>query len=138
MATPDQLKTRLRRYFEEIVHKGNLAAIPDFVAADIVFTGPYTAHAIHGITGFTELIAMFHSAFADLQITEDAMLAEGDTVAIRWTTTGVHKGEFMGTGPSGEPFQFTGVGFYRFADEKIVEVWSENHSLEILRERSQG
>ncbi len=111
MATPDQLKTQLRRYFEEIVHKGNLAAIPDFVAADIVFTGPYTAHAIHGLTGFSELIATFHSAFADLQITEDAMLAEGDTVAIRWTTTGVHKGSLWGPDPRVSRFSLRAWAF---------------------------
>ena len=136
MATPQQLKTSLRQYFEEVVHKGNLEAIPDFMASDVVFRGPYTAQPVHGIKGFTELIAMFHSAFADLQITEEAMIVEGDTVATRWTASGVHQGEFMGTGPSGQPFAFTGVGFYRFAGDKIVEVWSENHSIEILKERS--
>ena len=50
------------------------------MASDVVFRGPYTAQPIHGIKGFTELIAMFHSAFADLKITEEAMVAEGDTV----------------------------------------------------------
>ncbi len=64
------------------------------------------------------------------------MVAEGDAVATRWTASGVHQGEFMGTGPSGQPFEFTGVGFYRLAEDKIVEVWSENHSMEILKERS--
>ena len=40
----------------------------------------------------------------------------------------------MGTGPSGEPFRFTGTAFYRIADGKIVEAWAANNSLERLRE----
>ena len=134
MTPAEQKKTHVRRYFAEIVGKGNLDAIPDFVAPDIVFWGPYTSEPIHGIKGFTELIAMLQAAFDDFQITEEEMVVEGDTVATRWIASGVHRGEFMGTGPSGEPFRFTGTGFYRIVDGKIVEAWSLNNSVEVIRQ----
>ena len=134
MTTAEQHKAHIRRYFAEIVSKGNLEAIPDFVAPHIVFRGPYTPEPVRGIEAFKELIAMLHAALSDLQITEEDMVVEGDTVATRWTASGTHKGEFMGTGPSGKQFQFTGTAFYRIADGKIVEGWAVNNSLEILRE----
>ena len=134
MTTADQHKAHIRRYFQEIIRKGNLEAIPDFVAPDIVFWGPYMAQPIHGLQGFKELIAMLQAAFADLQITEEDMVVEEDTVATRWTVSGIHKGEFMGTGPSGEPFQFTGTAFYRIRNGKIIEIWSVNNSVETVRE----
>ena len=134
MPTAEQYKAHIRRYFQEVVTKGNLEAIPDFVGPNIVFRGPYTPDPIQGIAAFTELIAMLHAAFSDLQITEEEMVVEGDTVATRWTLSGTHKGEFMGTGPSGEPFRFTGTAFYQIADGKIVETWTTNNSLETLRE----
>jgi steroid delta-isomerase-like uncharacterized protein len=134
MMTAEQKKAHIRHYFEEIVSKGNLEAIPDFVAPHIVFRGPYTPEPIQGIEGFKELIAMLHAAFSDFQITEEDMVVEGDTVATRWTASGTHRGEFMGTGPSGKPFRFTGTAFYRIADGKIVEAWSVNNSLEVVRE----
>ena len=134
MTPAEHHKAHLRRYFQEIVSKGNLEAIPDFVAPHLVFWGPYTSAPIQGIAGFKELIAMLHAAFSDLQITEEDMVVEGDTVATRWTVSGTHKGEFMGTGPSGKPFRFAGTAFYRIADGKIVEAWSVNNSLEIVRE----
>ena len=134
MPTAEQYKAHIRRYFQEVVTKGNLEAIPDFVGPNIVFRGPYTPDPIQGIAAFTELIAMLHAAFSDLQITEEEMVVEGDTVATRWTLSGTHKGEFMGTGPSGEPFHFTGTAFYQIADGKIVETWTTNNSLETLRE----
>src|SRR5262245_2930081 len=134
MPIAEQHKAHIRRYFAEIVSKGNLGAIPDFVAPNIIFWGPYTPEPIQGIAGFKELIAMLHAAFSDLQITEEDMVVEGDTVATRWIASGTHKGEFMGTGPSGKPFRFTGTAFYRIAEGKIVEAWSVNNSLEIVRE----
>ncbi|MEW6300903.1 MAG: ester cyclase [Thermodesulfobacteriota bacterium] len=134
MATAEQHKALVRRYFEEIVRKGNLEAIPDLVAPNIVFRGPYTPQPVQGIDAFKELIAMLHAAFADFHIIEEDMIVEGDTVASRWTASGTHKGEFMGTGPSGKPFRFTGTAFYRIANGKIVEAWSVNNSLEIVRE----
>ncbi len=134
MTTAEQYKAHIRRYFAEIVSKGNLEAIPNFVAPNIIFRGPYTSQPIQGIQGFKELIAMLHAAFSDLQITEEDMVVEGDTVATRWSASGTHKGEFMGTGPSGKPFRFAGTAFYRIADGKIVEAWSVNNSLEIVRD----
>ena len=109
-------------------------AIPDFVSSDLVFWGPYASEPIRGLKGFTELIAMVRAAFDDFQITEGEMVVEGDTVATRWTASGVHRGEFMGTGPSGEPFRFTGTGFYRIVKGKIVEAWSLNTSVEVIRQ----
>jgi predicted ester cyclase len=77
---------------------------------------------------------MLQAAFDDFRITVEEMVVEEDTVATRWTASGVHRGEFMGTGPSGEPFRFTGTGFYRVVDGKIVEVWSLNNSVEVIRQ----
>jgi steroid delta-isomerase-like uncharacterized protein len=134
MTPTEQNKEHIRRYFDEIVSKGNLAAIPDFVAPEIIFWGPYTSDPILGIKRFTELIAMVQAAFDDFQISVEELVVEGDTVATRWTASGVHRGEFMGTGASGEPFRFTGTGFYRMKDGKIFEAWSFNNSVEVIRQ----
>jgi steroid delta-isomerase-like uncharacterized protein len=136
MTSAEDNKVLIQRYFEEIVRKGNLEAIPDFVAPDVVFRSPYTSEPIQGIEGFKALIAMVHAAFSDLQLTEEDIVEEADTVAVRWTAAGTHRGEFMGTGPSGKPFRFTGTAFYQIAGGKIVEGWTTNNSLEILRELS--
>ncbi len=136
--TPEEKKEFLRGYFQEIVRKGNLEVIPQFVASDILFWGPYSSAPICGVKAFTELIAMLHSAFDDFHITAEEMIVEGDTVATRWTATGIHRGEFMGTGPSGEPFRFTGTGFYRIVEGKITEAWSLNNSVEVIRQLGQA
>src|SRR5882672_4276592 len=105
MTTVEQHKTHIRRYFEEIVSKGNLEAIPDFVAPHIVFRGPYMPEPIQGIAGFKELIAMLHPPFSYLQDTEGDMVVERDTLATRRPVSGTDRGGFIGPGPSGKPLR---------------------------------
>ena len=110
--TPDeQKKEHLRRYFQEIVCKGNLDAIPDFVSSDLVFWGPYAPEPIRGLKGFTELIAMLRAAFDNFHITEEEMVVEGDTVATRWTASGVRQANSWGLVHLGSRFVLPARGF---------------------------
>ena len=47
------------------------------------------------------MIAHFQDAFPDGRTTSEALLAEGDTVAQRWTFRGTHHGAFQGIPPTG-------------------------------------
>ena len=60
----------------------------------------------------------------DIQATIEDMVAEGETVAVRWTFRGTHTGESPRRGaPTGELFTIVGMSFYRFAEGKIEEDW---------------
>src|SRR6185436_13647307 len=65
----------------------------------------------------------FAAAFPDLQVTVDAIVAEGDLVAVAWTAEGTQQGEFYGIPASGRTAQWEGQDLLRFACDKIVEVW---------------
>jgi predicted ester cyclase len=49
------------------------------------------------------------------------LIAEGDSVAERWTGRGTHLGELQGTTPTGKRVEVPGSVFYRIVDGKIVE-----------------
>ncbi len=51
------------------------------------------------------------------------MVAEGDTVAIRWTTTGKHTGFLIGE-PTGRQVSFGSMTFVRVQDGKVAEIWN--------------
>ena len=48
---------------------------------------------------------MFRSAFPDLELTPEDVIADGDTVVRRDRITGTHDGEFMGIPPTGKQSQ---------------------------------
>jgi len=64
---------------------------------------------------------MMRTAFPDLHVTIEDLIAEGDTVAARFTMRGTFKGEMMGTAPTGSQLTFPDAVFIRFKSGKEVE-----------------
>lgn len=125
-------KTLVSRYLEQAVSGRDAAAIRELVSPQVVFTSPYTPEPIRGIDGFAGMIAMLHGAFPDLRIHEHGSIAEGDTVASRWTATGTHKGNFMGHAPTGRAFRISGISVYRVERGCIAEGWVNDDSLGMM------
>src|SRR3712207_6200222 len=98
---PEQHKELYRRFIEECFTGGNLALVDEMVAADAVDHQAPPGVA-QGAEGLKQFLSMFRSAFPDLQATVDQMIAEGDTVAARFTMSGTHQGELFGIPPTGK------------------------------------
>jgi steroid delta-isomerase-like uncharacterized protein len=63
------------------------------------------------------------SAFPDMKISIDDMVAEGDEVAYRYTIQATHKGTFMGIPATGKQAAVKGVEIYKIQGRKIIEGW---------------
>jgi predicted ester cyclase len=59
--------------------------------------------------------------FSDHRIKITDIVAEGDQVAIRVETSGVHSGEWEGVPPTGKSWTNRGMGLARAEDGKIIE-----------------
>ena len=62
------------------------------------------------------------------------MVADDDNVAIAYTLTGTHEGDFNGVEPTGKRIEVRGMQIARFEDAKIVERWGSTDELGILRQ----
>ena len=65
---------------------------------------------------------MNHLPFSEHRIQITDLLAEGDQVAIRVATRGVHSGEWEGVPPTGRHWTNRGMGLARLEGGKIVEL----------------
>ena len=72
-------------------------------------------------TAFRVYTEMFHAAFTNERIIVEEQVAEGDTVATRFTYTAMHSGELPGIPPTGKPVRVMGAHIDRIVDGKIVE-----------------
>jgi predicted ester cyclase len=81
-----------------------------------------------------EFIGRLREAFPDITFTVEDMIAEGDLVATRWTATGTNDGEFMGMEPTGRQATIGGMTIQRFKDGRIVEGWTQQDALGLLRQ----
>ena len=119
--------------FAEGVVSGNLEVIDEVMADDVVdhdpapFQGP-------GPEGFKEFFKYLRNAFPDLNIEPEHMVATDDDVAIAYTLTGTHQGEFLGVETTGRQATIRGVQIARFRDGQIVERWGSSDELGILQQ----
>jgi len=126
-------KAIVRRSFEEVMNKGNLAVVGEIIAEDYIGHDPATPE-VSGIEGYKQSAVMFRTTFPDLQFTVEAQTAEGDMVVTRWTGTGTHQGEFMGIPPTGVLGTVAGIDIHRIADGKIAESWANWDILGLLQQ----
>jgi steroid delta-isomerase-like uncharacterized protein len=73
------------------------------------------------VRGFYEMI---HQAFDGPKLTFHDVFSNGDRLAIRFTMTGTHRGEFVGVAPTGRNVAVDGITVLHFKDGKCVERWS--------------
>lgn len=132
MSTEDD-KTLMRRFIEEVFNKKNMAAIDEFIAPDHV---DHTLPPFLPTTpeGTKRAIAMFLTAFPDVHLTIDDMIAEGDKVVTRYTSRGAQKGTFMGIPPTGKQMTVSSIIIARIADGKIVEEWGLDDQMGMLQQ----
>jgi steroid delta-isomerase-like uncharacterized protein len=119
----EEIKTRLSRDWDRVWNQGDMDAIDELYAADVVIhtAAPGTPA---GIEGVKLAVGGFRAAFPDLQFTLEDVLVNGDMAANRWSMTGTQQGEYMGTPPTGEKMTMSGLGLVRLADGKITEIWT--------------
>jgi steroid delta-isomerase-like uncharacterized protein len=115
----EENKAVVRRAIDEVVNKGDLVVADEILASNYIYHFP--THDIEGPEGFKEFIGMMRTAFPDLHVTIEDLIAEGDTVAARFTMRGTFKGELMGMAPTGKKLVFPEVVIIRFENGKEVE-----------------
>jgi predicted ester cyclase len=118
MGTSTVNEAAVRACFEN-ASQGNFDALDDIV------TGDYVLHPgeVRGADGLKEMVPRYRDAFTGLRVTVDQQFTDGDYVATRYTITGNHSGDLMGTPPSGKDVAFTGITISRCESGRIAEEW---------------
>ena len=129
----EQNKALYRRFVDEIINGKNTSGIGDLMAVDMVDHNLMPGQA-PGLEGMEQLMTMFLSAFPDLHTTIDVLIAEGDIVAGRMTTTGTHRGDFMGIPATGKQVKFSEIHIIRIANGKAVEHWGNSDDMGMMQQ----
>ena len=103
MADTEANKAVVRQYVEAF-NRGDIPALTALFTPDAL---------IYGVLGWGGLDVAapvwreLHDAFG-IQLTAEAMAAEGDTVAVRYTERGTFRRPFRGQEPTGRSFELAG------------------------------
>jgi predicted ester cyclase len=120
--TSSDNKAIVLRSEAELWSKGNLAVAGELYSPDFVCHF-VTGTEWRGLKGIKSAVMSHRTSFPDWNEKVDDIVAEGDRVAIRITSTGTQRGEFAGIAPTGRKVSIEEFHIYRVVGGKIVEQW---------------
>ena len=129
----EENKASVRRFSEEVFNKKKLAAIDDFYAPNLI-DHSLPAGVPGGIEGQRQGIAMLLTAFPDLHLMVEDIIAEGDKIVVRMTFRGTHQGAFVGIPPTGKQVTVTEIAILRIANGKAIEQWTNVDELGLMQQ----
>ncbi|HEX5040772.1 MAG TPA: ester cyclase [Candidatus Limnocylindria bacterium] len=116
-------KAVVRRFIEEVFLKG------DFSAVDELLTDDFTPHTWGptppGRAGLKDAIQRVSRGISDPKMVIEDVIAEGDRVAVRLTSSATHTGDFMGMPASGKRYEIGEIHIFRLRDGRVCEHWHQ-------------
>lgn len=123
----------MMRFYDEVLSRGKVELIdeltsPAFKEHEIVDPFPPTRE------GTKQWFQAMRTAFPDLKVTVNDIMAAGDKVVARVAFSGTHKGEFMNMPPTNKKVEIQGIDIIRFSGGKAVEHWGIFDNLKMLQQ----
>jgi predicted ester cyclase len=121
--TAEHNKQLVRRFYDEVENQGRLEVTEELFTAD--FRDVYNSSSpfpVVGIDGVKKLATALKEHLG-LHITIEDLIAEGDRVVARISSTSTPKVPVMGVDTGGRSFSGQGVEIFRVAGGKLAERW---------------
>ena len=124
MATPEQNKETMRRFYEEVFNEKNLDHARETITDDFVEHEEFPGMP-PGKEGAIKTFEMMFGSTPDMTAEVLDSIVSGDRVAARGIFRGTVTGGFMpGTQPTNKPYSMELIDIVRFDDEgKAAEHW---------------
>jgi steroid delta-isomerase-like uncharacterized protein len=130
----DANKNVVRRLFEEVWNKGNLPVADELFAQNYSHHDSSTPEFGRGPESEKKRATLYRTAFPDVRLTVEDIIAEGETVTVRWSCKGTHKGDLNGIAPTGKQVTISGISVARFTSGKISESWVNWDALGLMKQ----
>lgn len=123
----------LARYVREVWDEGNLDALERFLSPS------YKRHVSPTLppldrNGQIQRLRGFRSAFPDITLTVEDVVAGDDRVAFRSTIRGTHRGPLAGLAATENEIEVTLVDIVRIEDGLFVEQWGGPDMSDLFRQ----
>jgi predicted ester cyclase len=109
------------RWFEEVINGRKPEAVDEIFAAN---------YEHHGNLGggmrrneVKQLAAAILAAYPDRKARVEEVISEGDSIAVRWTSSGTRQGAFLGRPATGKRDAATGIWIAHVRNGQVVEGW---------------
>ena len=111
----------IRRLYREFWNERRIEVVDQLLSQSHALSSPHISGPMVGPSAYKAQLAVFVSGFPDLRFTVEETVCENDKIAVSWTLTGTHKGEFLGIPPTGKQISIAGITIHQIVDGKILD-----------------
>ena len=129
----EELKTKARRTWEEIVPNADVDALAEVIAEDLIDHSARPDEP-QGLAGVQQTVLWLGTVFSHQRWEIQQVIGEGDIVVVYCTLHGRHTGDLMGIPPTNREVAVDYVHIVRFRDGKAVEYWSVRDDMALMRQ----
>ena len=130
---PTEKNRAAQERMAQAVNSGHLEVFSEVFAPSVIDHDPAPDQQ-PGPEGFKHYFATLRSAFPDLTVKPEHMVTTEDEIALAYTISGTHRGDFLGVAPTGKRISARGMQIARFENGQIVERWGSSDELGILKQ----
>jgi steroid delta-isomerase-like uncharacterized protein len=112
----------VRRFYEEIWNRGDLATVPEICDRHLEFRGSL-GDTKHGHAGFIDYVRYVRGALDDYRCHIEETVTEDNRIFAKMSFVGTHRGEFLGFAPTGKTLTWAGAALFTIKDKRIAELW---------------
>ena len=120
------------RWFDDLFTRGDLDAVDDLVAPNLVVHWQGGAEAIHGRENFREWLRWYTSAFTEREWSVHDVISEDAKAVARNSGWVTYRGGLLGIPSEGQRVLETGILILRIEEGLVQEVWSEMSDLQVM------
>jgi predicted ester cyclase len=132
MDRTDKNKEIIREFTRIFKNEHNVDGVGHLFAAD--FRHHFKPPVRPGLEGFKDIGRTMNTAFPDVVVTEEDLIATDDTVVERSSAEATHRAPMMGEPPTNKRVRWTEIHIYRLRNGNISEHWVEFSLLDLLRQ----
>ncbi len=131
MQKEDQNIEIAMRLYGEVLNEGNLDVLNEIMAEDFIdhLASP---EPLRSRAQFVEFLGMVTTAYPDIQLSVEEVIASGDKVVVRLSFTGTHSGPIGNVEATGRKVRWTGIDIVEVREGLIRGRWSERNLLGMM------
>lgn len=139
MATATSNKESTRRVID-LLNKQEIGRLDELFVTDVVTHAHSFTWELQNRDELKAFVMDLYDAFPDIWWDIADLLAENETVVVRYSIHGTHEGRLatFDLDPTRETFEVGGVHIHRFQDDRIVESWLLVDMLGLIRQLRVG
>jgi predicted ester cyclase len=113
----------VREFVEKVYNEGRLDLIETYIAEDFVDSSPGAPPDASGPAFVRKQAEETFAIFPNLKFANEDVIADGDRVVVRWSSTSTFSGKMGEIAGDGRPVRVDGISIMRVKDGKIVQSW---------------